>query len=67
MNKVKVMGWDNKYSSYSVEIGEWDCRFPSQFEKFKQNFQSANGFYEVSLLDDSGVIDLFHSEDIDFL
>ena len=41
--------------------------YASRFDKMKSSFESENGAYEVSLVDDSETIDFFYAEDIDFI
>jgi hypothetical protein len=67
MNRIKIMMWDNKYGTYSTPV-ECDATVHnSRFDKMKSNYESENGAYEVSLIDDSETIDFFYTEDIDFI
>lgn len=59
--------WDNKSGTYSTEVECDVSMYASKFDKLKSTFQSENGAYEVSLIDDSETIDFFYTEDIDFL
>lgn len=67
MNKIKILMWDNKTGSYSIPIECEAVVYASRFDKMKSSFESENGAYEVSLVDDSETIDFFYAEDIDFI
>lgn len=67
MEQVIIKMWDNKKQSYSLDV---DCDVllsSSRFDRLKCTYECANGAYLISLVDDSGEIDKFYSEDIDFL
>ena len=66
-SNLLIMMWDNKTQRYSNEI-ETDVLLSStKFDRLKNEYQSENGVYLITLMNDSDELDSFYAEDIDFL
>jgi hypothetical protein len=66
-SNLLIMMWDNKTQRYSNQI-ETDVLLSStKFDRFKNEYESENGVYLITLMNDSDELDSFYAEDIDFL
>lgn len=66
-SNLLIMMWDNKTQRYSNQI-ETDVLLSStKFDRLKNEYQSENGVYLITLMNDSDELDSFYAEDIDFL
>ena len=66
-SNILIMMWDNKTQRYSNQI-ETDVLLSStKFDRLKNEYQSENGVYLITLMNDSDELDSFYAEDIDFL
>lgn len=66
-SNLLIMMWDNKTQRYSNQI-ETDVLLSStKFDRLKNEYQSENGAYLITLMNDSDELDSFYAEDIDFL
>jgi hypothetical protein len=66
-SNLLIMMWDNKTQRYSNQI-ETDVLLSStKFDRFKNEYESQNGVYLITLMNDSDELDSFYAEDIDFL
>jgi hypothetical protein len=66
-SNLLIMMWDNKTQRYSNQI-ETDVLLSStKFDRLKNEYQSENGVYLITFMNDSDELDSFYAEDIDFL
>jgi nitrogen fixation protein FixH len=65
---ISVTMWDNRRSSYSVDVETNTYITDSQFNKLKDRYNTANASYRIAFIDDEGQeVDHFYAEDIDFI
>jgi hypothetical protein len=66
-NSVFIKMWDNKSQTYCVDVPCDVLLSSSRFNRLKSEYESENGVYLITLMDDGTEVNSFYAEDIDFL
>jgi hypothetical protein len=66
-NSILIKMWDNKNQTYCTDVPCDILLSYSRFSRLKSEYESENGVYLITLMDDGTEVDSFYAEDIDFL